>query len=144
MPDYLLTKATEHYGYFGFPDGDEMPLDDKGAVFITHDKDGDTATVTVRAPRSTYEAKISLPILEWMAMTEGSWVMGQRQAWILEVVQIYGYINREHVMRKFGVSTPQASIILRQFQEHHPNAIVYNKTTKRYELADCDRRHTRG
>ena len=115
-------------------DCDEVAADDKGSLNILHEKDGESITLIVRAPRSTYEAKISFSLLEWMAMTEGSWVMGQRQAWILEVVQIYGFINREHVIRKFGVSTPQASIILRQFQEHHPHAIVYNKTTKRYEL----------
>lgn len=107
---------------------------DGGTIFITHEDDNKTATLRVRAPQSTYEAKISLPLEHWLAMTEGSWAIGQRQAWIAEMVGIYGFINREHIMRKFGVSVPQASVDLRTFQEQNPNAIFYNSSTKRYEL----------
>ena len=46
---------------------------------------------------------------------------------------IFGFINREHIERKFGVSTPQASVDLAAFQGANPGAIVYNKSTKRYE-----------
>jgi len=114
-------------------DCDEMPADDKGSIFLTHEDDNKTATIRVRAPRSTYEATISLPLKVWLAMTEGSWAVGQRQIWIAEMIGIYGFINRDHIVRKFGVSVPQASIDLRTFQQEHPNAIFYNAATKRYE-----------
>lgn len=63
----------------------------------------------------------------------GNWFAATRQAWIAEMLAIYGFINREHIMRKFGVSVPQASIDLRAFQDSNPNACRYNKTAKRYE-----------
>lgn len=54
-----------------------------------------------------------------------------RVAWILETIEIYGFINREHVEKKFGVSTPQASQdigdALRQ-----DNRVVYDASAKRY------------
>lgn len=57
-----------------------------------------------------------------------------RQEWIAETLRVFGFINREHIERKFGISTPQASIDLAAFQKNHPSAIAYNKTTKRYEV----------
>lgn len=65
------------------------------------------------------------------------WFIKHRQEWIAEALRIYGFINREHIERKFGVSTPQASIDLRDFQTANPNAVTYNKSAKRYEVARC-------
>lgn len=65
-----------------------------------------------------------------------SWFVRQRQEWIAETIEIFGFINREHIERKFGVSTPQASMDLRQFQTEHPGAIEYNRSSKRYEPID--------
>jgi hypothetical protein len=59
--------------------------------------------------------------------------MRQRQGWIAETIRVFGFINREHIERKFGVSTPQASTDLAAFKERNPRAIVYNVSTKRYE-----------
>jgi imidazolonepropionase-like amidohydrolase len=59
--------------------------------------------------------------------------MRQRQGWIAETIRVFGFINREHIERKFGVSTPQASADLASFQDRNPRAIVYNKSVKRYE-----------
>ncbi len=64
-----------------------------------------------------------------------SWFGDQRQKWIAETLDIFGFINREHIMRKFGVSVPQASADLRDFQKQNPEAITYNKSAKRYEKA---------
>ena len=64
-----------------------------------------------------------------------NWFTDQRQRWIAETLGIFGFINREHIVRKFGVSVPQASTDLRDFQRQNPNACIYNKTTKRYEVA---------
>lgn len=119
-------------------DGDEVADDDKGSMVITHEKNEESVTVTVRAPGSTHEAKISIPAEQWYPMIEngGNWFTHQRELWIAEMLGIYGFINREHIMRKFGISMPQASIVLRQFKERNPEAMTYNMTTKRYEIVD--------
>ena len=62
------------------------------------------------------------------------WFERHRQEWIAETLRIFGFINREHIELKFGVSTPQASMDLRTFQRSHPNALTYNKRAKRYEV----------
>jgi hypothetical protein len=64
---------------------------------------------------------------------EGNWFVRHRQEWIGETVRIFGFINREHIERKFGVSTPQASLDLRQYQEENPGKVEYNRSAKRYE-----------
>lgn len=63
-----------------------------------------------------------------------SWFTVQRQSWILETVEIFGFINREHLVRKFGVSIPQASADIKLFIAENPGKIIYNATTKRYEV----------
>ncbi|MER9471032.1 hypothetical protein [Mesorhizobium sp. M0520] len=64
------------------------------------------------------------------------WFKRTRVAWIAEMVEIYGFINREHIQTKFGVSTPQASYDLRDAMAAYPGLIVYNTSAKRYEKAD--------
>ncbi|TIW09542.1 MAG: hypothetical protein E5V66_22300 [Mesorhizobium sp.] len=64
------------------------------------------------------------------------WFKRTRIAWIAEMVEIYGFINREHIQTKFGVSTPQASYDLRDAMAAMPGLIVYNTSSKRYEKAD--------
>lgn len=61
-----------------------------------------------------------------------NWFTEQRQAWIAETLRVFGYINREHIMRKFGVSCPQASADIRQFKEANPGAIRYDGSAKCY------------
>lgn len=43
-----------------------------------------------------------------------TWFTEHRLAWIKESVEIFGFINREHIQKKFGISTPQASYDLRE------------------------------
>lgn len=57
----------------------------------------------------------------------------QRMAWIDEMLCVYGFINREHICRKFDVSTPQASLDLKRFMENNKEWVSYNQSTKRYE-----------
>ncbi len=64
---------------------------------------------------------------------EGRWFHRHRQDWIAEMLRIYGFINRHHLMRKFEISTPQASNDLREFQAERPGLMKYNPNTKRYE-----------
>ena len=61
-----------------------------------------------------------------------TWFVDRRMEWIAETLRVFGYINRCHIERKFGVSTPQASYDLRLFQEQNPDAMTYDRITKRY------------
>ena len=61
------------------------------------------------------------------------WFEEQRMEWIGETIRIFGFINREHIIKKFGVSMPQASNDLSTFIRNNPETILYNTTTRRYE-----------
>lgn len=60
------------------------------------------------------------------------WFEQHRMDWIAETLRVFGFINREHLIRKFGLSTPQASHDLNVFQRNNPNAMTYDMSTKRY------------
>lgn len=62
-----------------------------------------------------------------------NWFAQHRQDWIEDTLTVFGFINRDHLVRKFGVSVPQASKDLQVFQRLNPGAMSYNLTTKRYE-----------
>ena len=62
-----------------------------------------------------------------------NWCEQQRIDWIRETLRVFGFINREHLQRKFGISQPQASKDLTAFQKAHPGTVRYNLTAKRYE-----------
>lgn len=62
------------------------------------------------------------------------WYVEYRLAWIKESVEIFGYINREHVTRKFGISSPQASMDIGAVLRRWPDLMTYNASAKRYEL----------
>lgn len=62
-----------------------------------------------------------------------SWFADARQAWIAEMLVVYGFINRDHLMRKFRISQPQASMDLVRFAAENRGLMVYNVHTKRYE-----------
>jgi hypothetical protein len=60
------------------------------------------------------------------------WFEQARQDWIKEMLTVYGFINREHLMRKFGISVPQASKDLQTFQRLNPDELAYDLRAKRY------------
>lgn len=60
------------------------------------------------------------------------WFKNHRIEWITESLRVFGFINREHLMTKFGISMPQASMDLRDFQKIYPDAIQYDLTQKKY------------
>lgn len=62
-----------------------------------------------------------------------SWFEDQRLLWIRECLAVYGFINRQHLEVKFGISTPQASKDLNKFLRLYPELMEYNTSTKRYE-----------
>lgn len=64
------------------------------------------------------------------------WYEQHRQDWIEETLDVFGFINREHLERKFGVSVPQASRDLQTFSRLNPGQMVYSLQRKRYEAAE--------
>ena len=58
----------------------------------------------------------------------------QRQEFIAAFVKKNGYINRRHIMKKFGVNTVTASKDLQKYQELNPCVIEYNARKRRYEI----------
>ncbi|WP_029066518.1 hypothetical protein [Labrenzia sp. DG1229] len=56
-------------------------------------------------------------------------------AWISEALQVYGFINRQHLQRKFDISCPQAAIDFREYQKRHPGAMEYDASRKAYVSA---------
>lgn len=65
-------------------------------------------------------------------MARRNWFVEQRMEWIAETLRVFGFINREHLERKFGISQPQASLDLTRFQKAHPAAMSYNPSRKCY------------
>jgi hypothetical protein len=62
-----------------------------------------------------------------------TWAQEQRLLWIKESVEIFGRINRAHVMQKFRVSENQAAIDFRITLKKYPKLMEYNTSTKQYE-----------
>jgi hypothetical protein len=60
------------------------------------------------------------------------WFQRQRIDWIKETIRVYGYMNREHVMRKFGISIAQVSDDF-SYVTKETKDVFYNKKMKRYE-----------
>jgi len=52
------------------------------------------------------------------------------------MLRVYGFINREHLIRKFGLSSAQAALDLRAFRTWQPDAMQYDVSTKRYVVKD--------
>jgi len=65
-----------------------------------------------------------------------NWFAQHRQDWIEEVLTVFGFINRDHLIRKFSISVPQASKDLQTFQRDNPGSMVYNVKSKRYERVE--------
>jgi hypothetical protein len=65
-------------------------------------------------------------------MSEVRWFKQHRMEWIAESLRVYGFINREHIQRKFGLSTPQASKDLMEYQRIYPSALHYDVSKKKY------------
>ena len=61
-----------------------------------------------------------------------SWFAEQRQNWIKEMLRVYGFINRNHVQKKFGVSTAQAAVDFRAVMARWPDLMEYDTNMKCY------------
>ena len=56
-----------------------------------------------------------------------------RLFWILDAVAVYGFVARDHLVRRFGLSARQASADLAEAARRHPDRLQYNAQTRRYE-----------
>jgi len=65
-------------------------------------------------------------------MCEKQWFLRTRIAWIHESIRIFGFINREHIMKKFGIASAQASHDLKLAMKWHPNLMQYDASRKCY------------
>ncbi len=65
-----------------------------------------------------------------------NWFTEARIAWIKESFDIFGSVRREHIMKKFGISTAQASIDLREVQRRWPDLVQYDLSEKIYKVRD--------
>lgn len=61
------------------------------------------------------------------------WFRETRLAWIKETLEIFGFINRAHVEKKFGVGPAQAASDLQETLRRWPDLMAYNPSSKRYE-----------
>jgi len=60
-----------------------------------------------------------------------------RISWIIEMVEIYGFINRSHVSKKFGVTHQVASSDFAKVQKLHPRLMSYDASQKCYFLKEA-------
>jgi hypothetical protein len=61
-----------------------------------------------------------------------AWAENYRQDWIAETLRVFGFINRAHLCRKFGISQPQAANDFRRFMRERPTQMTYDAKAKRY------------
>jgi len=61
-----------------------------------------------------------------------NWFMQQRQAWIAEMLFVYGFVHRRHLQRKFGIGYLQASRDLQEFARLHREAVRYSQKQQCY------------
>lgn len=61
-----------------------------------------------------------------------NWYAQQRQNWISEMLNIYGYINRSHIVAKFGCSPQSAGNDLTKFQASNAAWVQYDPRRKAY------------
>jgi len=76
----------------------------------------------------------------WYLATRMTWYTEHRLEWIAECLRVYGFINRAHLARKFGISIPQAAIDLRAFKEAYPGMMQYDNRQRVYVAADQPKR----
>ena len=55
-----------------------------------------------------------------------------RIEWIMEMISIYGHINRSHVVKKFDVTEQVASRDFQTIQKLHPHLMRYDASAKTY------------
>jgi hypothetical protein len=64
------------------------------------------------------------------------WAVMERMRFIERSAYWRGAVNRQDLVRVFGLSMAQASADLQQYQQENPGALVYHMNRKRYEGAE--------
>lgn len=62
-----------------------------------------------------------------------AWFADHRQDWIAEMLRVYGFINRQHLMRRFEISGAQAANDFNRFNEERPGVMLYDNRAKTYQ-----------
>lgn len=60
------------------------------------------------------------------------WAVKQRLGFIGDRLMAGQTVRRSDLMEKFGISMPQASVDIRQFNKAHPGAMQYDRSKKVY------------
>jgi hypothetical protein len=60
------------------------------------------------------------------------WFLRQRMNWMVESLYVFGFLRREHLQRKFGISVPQASADFQLFMRLYPGRMQYDLSRKMY------------
>ena len=71
------------------------------------------------------------------------WFEQHRMEWIAEILRVFGYINREHLMRKFGLSAPSAERFS-GIPKLRPGVMEYDKSAKCYVAKPTQRHRGKG
>lgn len=48
------------------------------------------------------------------------------------MLKVYGFINRQHLMRNFGISNAQAALDFKSFNSKNPGTMRYDSSQKCY------------
>lgn len=73
-----------------------------------------------------------------------TWCVARRLDYIAWRLTVHGEVQRDDIVRNFGVSMSQASADLSAFEREHPEVMRYDKTLKRYVPAKAKFRSLRG
>ncbi|MBL1436543.1 MAG: hypothetical protein COB08_010135 [Rhodobacteraceae bacterium] len=61
-----------------------------------------------------------------------NWYHTEKMRWMKEMLEIYGFINRAHLIRKFKISSGQATIDFRKFDKLHGALWRYDSRKRAY------------
>ena len=64
------------------------------------------------------------------------WFTTRRQEFIAATLRQFGQVNRNDLVREFGISVPQASADIQAFLAADPALIRYDVSAKAYVLAE--------
>ena len=64
----------------------------------------------------------------------------ERQRFIDAMLDYYGEFNRYHLIDYFGISQPQASNDIKDYQATAPDNVYYNASARRYKCTSKFRR----
>lgn len=63
------------------------------------------------------------------------WFKDRRQEFIAATLKQFGQVNRQDLVRQFGISVPQASADIAKFLASDPPHVAYDVSAKTYVLA---------